>query len=534
MIPIHPLAKIFPAIEGAAFDALKAGIAANGLSVPITLWRGAILDGRNRYRALVELGLVPAEARAEDLDSPPLLMPVEHVDGLEPGDLPAFVISRNLNRRHLTESQRATVAASLVSYGHGGDRRARGTAPDQAANLPVETAITTQRAAEMLRVSERSVRDARALFKGPIQLVEDVQAGRVAVSAAAQALRQEMQGLSVSPSSGPVGHLLPQGEKAGAAGAVHNAPQVEQDAQVEQDTQAVQAAGQDPDALYARIKARIEREKAEAKAAQIAAKKAKRAENEARLGARIAASNDSLAALGQRKRYGIILADPEWRFETRSEAGKDRSAENHYPCSSLDDIKARPVAGIAAEDCLLLLWATVPLLPAALEVMDAWGFGYRSHLIWAKDRIGTGYWNRNQHELLLIGVKGDIPAPLPGTQPPSILDAPVGAHSEKPPFAHEYAELCWPSLPKIELNARTARPGWDVWGAESPEPPRAMRWQGMAGMAAGPMMHKTCLPPAAGWRAARRAAGQTTTPTRNMARITTPMACCASRLPKRW
>ncbi len=101
--------------------------------------------------------------------------------------------------------------------------------------------------------------------------------------------------------------------------------------------------------------------------------------------------------------------------------------------------------------------------------MDAWGFGYRSHLIWAKDRIGTGYWNRNQHELLLIGVKGDIPAPLPGTQPPSILDAPVGAHSEKPPFAHEYAELCWPSLPKIELNARTARPGWDVWGAESPD-----------------------------------------------------------------
>ncbi len=202
MIPIHPLAKIFPALEGAAFDALKADIAANGLSVPITLWRGAILDGRNRYRALVELGLVPAEARAEYLDSPPLLMPVEHVDGLEPGDLPAFVISRNLNRRHLTESQRATVAASLVSYGHGGDRRARGTAPDQAANLPVETAITTQRAAEMLRVSERSVRDARALFKGPIQLVEDVREGRVAVSAAAQALRQEMQQRAAAPPPG--------------------------------------------------------------------------------------------------------------------------------------------------------------------------------------------------------------------------------------------------------------------------------------------------------------------------------------------
>ena len=169
------------------------------------------------------------------------------------------------------------------------------------------------------------------------------------------------------------------------------------------------------------------------------------------------------------KVYGVIYADPEWDFEVRSrETGMDRHAGNHYPTSPTDAICARPVEKIAAKDCALFLWATVPMLPQALDVMAAWGFVYKSQLVWTKDKIGTGYWFRNQHEILLVGTRGSVPAPAPGTQAPSVLHAPVGAHSEKPDAALDLIERYFPSLPKIELNARRARAGWDAWGYEAP------------------------------------------------------------------
>ena len=110
------------------------------------------------------------------------------------------------------------------------------------------------------------------------------------------------------------------------------------------------------------------------------------------------------------KKYGVVYADPEWKFEVWSEKGKtSASAENHYPCSELEDIKQRDVASIAADDCVLWLWATAPMIEAALAVMKAWGFEYKSQVVWIKDRTGTGYWFLNKHELLLVGVKGKHP-----------------------------------------------------------------------------------------------------------------------------
>ncbi len=174
------------------------------------------------------------------------------------------------------------------------------------------------------------------------------------------------------------------------------------------------------------------------------------------------------------KKFGVILADPEWRFKTYSrETGMDRAADNHYPTSETDAICARPVGDIAATDCVLFLWATAPMLPDALRVMAAWGFEYKSHAIWKKDRIGTGYWLRNQHELLLIGTRGKIPAPAMGTQFASVIDAPLGDHSEKPDAFYEIIEAYFPTLPKIELNARRARTGWEAWGNEAPADPAA-------------------------------------------------------------
>jgi N6-adenosine-specific RNA methylase IME4 len=169
------------------------------------------------------------------------------------------------------------------------------------------------------------------------------------------------------------------------------------------------------------------------------------------------------------RKFGVIVADPEWRFEPWSrETGLDRAADNHYPTSALEVIKSRDVASIAADDCVLFLWATAPMLPQALSVMDAWGFEYRSNYVWVKDRIGTGYWNRNAHEHLLIGVRGKIPAPAMGTQWDSVVEAPVGEHSAKPSIFLEMIEEYYPNLPKIELNCRgKGRPGWAIWGNEA-------------------------------------------------------------------
>jgi N6-adenosine-specific RNA methylase IME4 len=172
------------------------------------------------------------------------------------------------------------------------------------------------------------------------------------------------------------------------------------------------------------------------------------------------------------KKYGVIVADPEWRFEPYSrETGMDRAADNHYPTAASHVVAQRDVPSIAADDCVLFLWATIPMLCDAIVVMDTgWGFTYKSHYVWGKDKIGTGYWGREKHEILLIGTRGNPPAPAMGTQCESLIIVPRGEHSAKPEIFLEIIERYYPTLPKIELNRRgPARPGWDAWGNESSE-----------------------------------------------------------------
>jgi N6-adenosine-specific RNA methylase IME4 len=168
------------------------------------------------------------------------------------------------------------------------------------------------------------------------------------------------------------------------------------------------------------------------------------------------------------KRYGVIVADPEWRFEPYSrETGMDRAADNHYVTNVTEVIAARDVPSIAASDCVLFLWATAPMLRDAFRVMEAWGFTYKSQAVWDKVHIGTGYWFRNRHELLLVGTQGDIPAPAMGEQFPSVFTIARKEHSAKPVQFLELIEQYFPNLPKIELNRRgPPRPGWDAWGNE--------------------------------------------------------------------
>jgi N6-adenosine-specific RNA methylase IME4 len=166
--------------------------------------------------------------------------------------------------------------------------------------------------------------------------------------------------------------------------------------------------------------------------------------------------------------YGVIYADPPWRFAPYSEdTGMDRAADNHYP--TMDTAAIMALAPPAATDAVLFLWATVPMLPEALNVMGAWGFTYKSQFAWIKDKAGTGFWNKNKHELLLIGTRGSIPAPAPGDQYESAITAPRGKHSAKPFAFREMIETLFPTLPRIELFARETFADWDVWGNEVKE-----------------------------------------------------------------
>lgn len=172
--------------------------------------------------------------------------------------------------------------------------------------------------------------------------------------------------------------------------------------------------------------------------------------------------------------FGVIVEDYEWDQQTWSEAGKDRHAGNHYPTSTdahaAEEIffRTEDRFACAADDCVLWMWTTIPHLAIALDVMRLRGFEYKSHYIWCKDKIITGYWSRAKHELLLIGVKGNIPCPAMGTQDASLIAAPAGEHSEKPECVMAMIERYFPNLPKLELNARRARPGWTVWGLDAP------------------------------------------------------------------
>jgi N6-adenosine-specific RNA methylase IME4 len=178
--------------------------------------------------------------------------------------------------------------------------------------------------------------------------------------------------------------------------------------------------------------------------------------------------------------YAVILADPPWRFATYSDRGRGRSAEAHYDCLSLPEIKRFLPSGVAARDCALFLWTTDPLLPAALDVMAAWGFTYKTiGFYWAKTTlsgdgfpIGTGYYTRANPETCLLGTRGK-PQRLSRSVRKLII-APRREHSRKPDETYERIEALFAG-PYLELFARLPRDGWDQQGNQSEIGPR--RWR---------------------------------------------------------
>jgi N6-adenosine-specific RNA methylase IME4 len=168
------------------------------------------------------------------------------------------------------------------------------------------------------------------------------------------------------------------------------------------------------------------------------------------------------------KTYPVLLVDPPWDFCKGIKTTANRSMDNHYPCMSLEEIMALPVSKLATDAAVLFLWTTSAHLAIAMQVIQAWGFAYKSHLVWVKQSIGMGFYFRNKHETLLVAARGEMPAPLPSNRPASLIRAPRGKHSEKPAFVHKLIERMYPDLPKIELFARVPVPGWASWGNQAP------------------------------------------------------------------
>lgn len=170
-------------------------------------------------------------------------------------------------------------------------------------------------------------------------------------------------------------------------------------------------------------------------------------------------------------KFTVIYADPPWEYEfSQSES---RSIEAHYHTMAVEDICELPIP--SDKNAILFLWTTSPKIPEALQVIEKWGFEYRTNMTWVKGelsegeiklQIGMGYYCREQHELLLIARRGDIGFPDPSNRPGSVILARRTEHSRKPETVYEIIERMYPNQHYIELFARQKRLGWTAWGLE--------------------------------------------------------------------
>ncbi len=177
------------------------------------------------------------------------------------------------------------------------------------------------------------------------------------------------------------------------------------------------------------------------------------------------------------KKYRTIYADPPWQFANRTgKMAPEHKRLNRYSTMKLEDIMRLPVGDVAADRSHLYLWVPNALLPDGLAVMKAWGFEYKTNLIWEKvrkdgqpDGRGVGFYFRNTTEMLLFGIKGDKNRTLdPGRTQVNLIRTQKREHSRKPDEFVELIQACSPG-PYLELFARGDRPGWDMWGNQATE-----------------------------------------------------------------
>ena len=171
----------------------------------------------------------------------------------------------------------------------------------------------------------------------------------------------------------------------------------------------------------------------------------------------------------QNKKYQIIYADPPWQYKRKAGQG---IASDHYPTMSLQEICNLPVGNLADKNCALFLWVTFPQLREGLSVIQAWGFQYKTvAFVWVKQNkkadtlfLGLGHWTRSNAEICLLATRGTIRRKSAYVS--QIILSHIEKHSKKPDEARDRIVELIGDVPRIELFARQATPGWDVWGNE--------------------------------------------------------------------
>jgi N6-adenosine-specific RNA methylase IME4 len=185
----------------------------------------------------------------------------------------------------------------------------------------------------------------------------------------------------------------------------------------------------------------------------------------------------ALRATARGRRFPTILADPPWQFQNKTgKVAPEHRRLSRYATLTLDDIKRLPVEQVVADVAHLYLWVPNALLPEGLAVLQAWGFHYKSNLVWHKvrkdggsDGRGVGFYFRNVTELVLFGVRGKHARTLqPGRRQVNYLSSRKREHSRKPDELYPLIEACSPG-PYLELFARGVREGWTAWGSQATE-----------------------------------------------------------------
>ena len=160
-------------------------------------------------------------------------------------------------------------------------------------------------------------------------------------------------------------------------------------------------------------------------------------------------------------KYNVIYADPPWQY---SNSGISGAAKNHYPTMSIEELSKLEIP--SAENAVLFLWVTNPILFEAMPLIASWGFEYKTNMVWVKNIAGQGFYVKGQHDLLLICVTGSM-RPLDSLYVRSVVSLPRKEHSQKPTKFYEIIEELYPEGKYLELFARNKRKGWTSWGNEA-------------------------------------------------------------------
>ena len=389
----HPHQNLVPAMSDTEYGDLLKDIKQNGILQPIDItYENVILDGHHRFKAAKELGIKEVEVRVPELI-----------------DISAdeYLISVALNRRHLSEGQKAVLANEY-----------RKVISEKAVKTKLEKARAVKAGVSM---------------EDDVSSIEEQERSRTIASEkfhVAERKVREVQEMEKKAETEPMAKVVYEKLRSGDL-EIHEA----------------RAIIKQPEEKRAVILQRKEEEPG--KDIRVIVREVSTAEK-----------NNSPPPVPTGK-YSVIYADPPWEYE--HPISTSREIENQYPTMPIEEIKS---VNIPADDnSIIFLWVTSPMLEKGLEVMNAWGFTYRTNMVWVKDKIGMGWYVRQQHELLLIGVRGDgIGMPLPENKPSSVVTAPRGEHSSKPFEMYNLIEKMYPNHTRIELFARNRRDGWDSWG----------------------------------------------------------------------